>query len=385
MNTVPKIPFGRPWITESEREAVLDVLAGDILAHGPNADAFGKEFEDYVGTDATAVPLSSGMAALHMAYLGLGIGVGDEVVVTAQTHVATVNAIELVGARPVFVDCEKSTGNISLSAAEAAITERTRAIALVHFVGIPCEMDAILRLAEHHELRVVEDCALAVGAKFNHQHVGLSGDAGCFSFYPAKHITTGEGGLLLTRHAELAAYVTRARAHGVDRDYSKRVTPGMYDVTGLGLNYRMSDISAAIGRQQLNKLPEIIRRRERNFLRLKSILSGEPRLTILDSQSEMCTNSHYCLVVVLGDDIVLDRNQVIIALNNSGIGTSIYYPHPLPRLQYYREKYSYNVSDFMNAANISDRSIALPVGPHIGLSEIEFIGETLTSYLAHSE
>src|SRR2546429_7920149 len=163
--TIRRIQFGKPWITETEREAVLGVLAGDVLTHGPQAQAFEREFAQILGDDANAVSLSSGAAALHMAYWQLGIGAGDEVIVTAQTHVATAHAAEVVGARARFVDCRPDDGNIDPDSIEQAITSRTRAIALVHFLGIPCDMPRILAIAERHGLKVIEDCALAVGTR----------------------------------------------------------------------------------------------------------------------------------------------------------------------------------------------------------------------------
>jgi perosamine synthetase len=230
------------------------VLGGDILTHGPENRAFESEFSRFVGGDARCVAVSSCMAALHLAYWQMGIGPGDEVLVTAQTHVATAHAVEAVGARPVFVDCKPDTGNIDPALLERAVTARTRAIGLVHFLGIPCDMDQILQLAARHGLKVMEDCALAVGARYHGTHVGLLGDAGCFSFYPAKHMTTGDGGMFVTRDGALADRVVKARAFGVDRGFGERSIPGIYDVPTLGLNYRMSDINAAVGRMQLARI-----------------------------------------------------------------------------------------------------------------------------------
>ncbi len=206
-----KIPFGKPWITDAERNAVLGVLAGDVLTHGPQAHEFEKEFAAAVG-GGHALTLSNGTAALHLAYWQLGIGAGDEVIVPAQTHVATVHAVEVMGARPVFCDCDLETGNMQPNAIEALITPRTRAIGLVHFLGIPCDMPAIMKIAAKHNLKVVEDCALALGTYVGDVHAGLFGDAGTFSFHPVKHITTGDGGMLITKHADLAQKISKARA-----------------------------------------------------------------------------------------------------------------------------------------------------------------------------
>lgn len=381
MTIVRKIPFGRPWITQSERDAVLDVLAGDVLTHGPQAQAFESEFAAFLGPGANCLTTSSGMAALHLAYWQLGIGRGDEVIVAAQTHVATAHGVEIVGARPVFADCNPVTGNIDPEAIRARITPRTRAIGLVHYNGIPCDMDAVMAIASQHGLKVVEDCALAVGARWRGQHVGLFGDAAIFSFYPVKHITTGDGGMFLTRHPELAAKVAKARAFGVDRSFSERKMPGIYDVPTLGINYRMSDINAAIGRKQLLRIGEILARRAANFAQLRSALGGVLGIRVADSASPHAVNSHYCLTLVLEPPFAARRDEVVARLNAAGVGTSVYYPHPVPRLHYYREKYGYDPAAFRNAAQISDHSIALPVGPHLGAEDMDYIAAGLTAIL----
>src|SRR5262249_39092331 len=158
-----------------------------------------------------------------------GLGPGDEAVVPAQTHVATAHAVELTGATPVFVDCDLATGNVGADDVEAVLTERTKAILVVHYLRIPCGMPAIVELARARGIAVIEDCALAVGATFDGTHVGLFGDAGCFSFYPVKHITTAEGGLFVSRHSDVAEAVARLRAFMVDRKHDERAVPGMYD------------------------------------------------------------------------------------------------------------------------------------------------------------
>ena len=376
-----KIPFARPWITDTEREAVLQVLAGDVLTHGPQALAFEQEFAAFLGAGAHCLTTSSGMAALHLAYWQLGIGAGDEVIVAAQTHVATAHAVEVVGARPVFVDCDRETGNVRAESIAALVTPRTRAIGLVHYAGIPCDMDAIMKVAQAHGLKVIEDCALAVGTRWRGKHVGLFGDAAIFSFYPVKHITTGDGGMFLTRHPELAAKVAKARAFGVDRSFSERAVPGVYDVPTLGINYRMSDINASIGRRQLERIGVMLERRRANFARLKKGIAGLPGVSVLDSSGSDALNSHYCLTVILDGAAGKRRAELIGRLNAAGVGTSVYYPHPVPRLGYYRQKYGYDPKRFPNAERISDQCIALPVGPHVGEEDMEYVAEALAQSL----
>jgi len=382
MTVKRSIQFAKPWITDRERQAVLEVLKGDILTHGPQNKAFESEFGKFMGgKDVHCVAVSSCMAALHLAYWQMGIGPGDEVIVAAQTHVATAHAVEVVGAKPVFLDCNPQTGNIIPDKLESLITPKTKAIGLVHFLGIPCEMDVIVDIAKKHNLKIIEDCALAVGSRFKGKHVGLFGDAGCFSFYPVKHLTTGDGGMFVTRHKELADKVTKARAFGVDRNFGERSIPGMYDVPTLGINYRMSDINASIGRVQLSRVDEILKRRKENFIHLKKELNGIPDLPILDVRQSDAINSHYCLSVVLDGIYAKKRNNMVNLLNQNGVGTSVYYPQPVPRMMYYQTKYGYNPYEFPQAERISDQSIALPVGPHLNREDMEYIADNVIDIL----
>ena len=377
MKAARTIPFARPWITDAERQAVMEVLQQDILAHGPQNKAFEQEFAEFVGGEAHCVAVSSCMGALHLAYLQLGIGPGDEVLVPAQTHVATAHAVEAVGARPVFVDCKADTGNMDTDRLQSLITERTRAIGLVHFLGIPCEMDAIMAVAGRHDLRVVEDCALALGARYKGKHVGVIGDAGCFSFYPVKHITTGEGGMFVSRHSEVAEKARKVRGFGVDRSFAQRAASGTYDVTCWGLNYRMSEINAALGRIQLRRVSEILQRRRSNFRLLKEALSGQPHLHVLDSSKDDVESSHYCLSIGLTGPLADRRDELTVKLKDAGVGVSVYYPQPVPRMSYYRGKYGYDASAYPCATDISDHSIALPVGPHLIEDDVRYVADVL--------
>jgi perosamine synthetase len=363
------IPFGRPWLNDDDRKAVADVLEGPILAHGPEGAAFEEEFGRFLGGDAHCVSVSSCAAALHLAYAYYGLGPGDEVVLPAETHSATANTAEWVGATSVFVDCDPATGNVMADAVRAAITPRTKAIAIVHFVGIPCDMPALAAVAREHGIPLIEDCALAVGTRVDGTPVGLFGDVGCFSFYPVKHITTAEGGMFVSRHEDVAARVARLRAHGVDRSHAERSVPGMYDVPSIGLNYRLSELQAALGRSQLRRIDEILERRARNFAQLKALLSAEDRLHVLDGAG----NSHYCLSIVLHGEAGAHRDDVLRLIGEAGVGASVYYPKPVPRMTYYLEKYGYDAARYPGAEAISDRGLAPPVVPHLEDGDVETV------------
>jgi dTDP-4-amino-4,6-dideoxygalactose transaminase len=236
-------------------------------------------------------------------------------------------------------------------------------------------MPPIMALATAKGLKVVEDCALAVGARWQGRHVGLFGDAGCFSFYPVKHITTGEGGMFVSRHKAVAVEVAKLRAFGVDRTHTERAIPGMYDVPSLGLNYRMSEIQATIGRVQMSRIDENLAGRRARFEEIAAGLRQIPGVRVLDSTSAAGPNSHYCLSVVFEGGLATRRDEMVAQLNADGIGTSVYYPAPVPRLKYYSGKYGYRPSDFPNATEISDHSIALPVGWHIDTADSSYIVE----------
>ncbi|WP_417835858.1 DegT/DnrJ/EryC1/StrS family aminotransferase [Thalassospira tepidiphila] len=380
MNSTRDIPFGRPWLDDVDRNAVIEVLQGHILTHGPKCAEFETKFQNMM-QGGYAVTTSSCMASLHLAAIWYNFGPGDEIIVPAQTHVATVHAVELVGAKPIFVDCVAETGNIDPELIEAAISDKTKGIFLVHFAGIPAQMDSIMGIAKRYDLIVVEDCALAVGSLFDGKHVGLFGNVGCFSFYPVKHITTGEGGMLVSNDKETANNIANFRAFSVDRTHGERKIPGVYDVTGVGMNYRMSEMQAALGCTQVDKIPDILYQRSQNFKYLKNGLSEIEHVNILDSTDSRAQNSHYCLIMVLNKSSRDARGRVIEKMKQRGIGTSVYYPQPVPRMEYYKSKYGYSSKHFPNAELISDCSIALPVGPHLGINEMEYICTNTLSIL----
>jgi len=370
------IHFGRPIIGEEEKSAVLNVLNSPILVHGPRSREFETAFACYTGAPH-AVSVSSCTAALHLSYFYLKLKAGDEVIVPAQTHNATAHAVEFCGAKPVFVDAEIKTGNIDIDQIEPLITERTKAISIVHFLGMPVNMDRINEIAEKYGLFVVEDAALAIGTYYKGVHAGLLGDVGCFSFYPIKHMTTAEGGMLITRNEEIATGITRQRAFGVDRTQGERKIPGIYDVTMLGYNYRMNEIQAVLGIEQIKRMNGFLKQRKLNYERLYEGLNEIDEITLLQSSHGDYQSSYYCLSMLLDDSLVKKRFEIVDYLKDHGVGTSVYYPHPVPHLTYYKEKYDYGEETYPVAARISNGSIALPVGPHLGIEDMDYIVQTV--------
>lgn len=378
------IPFARPILGEPEMQAVQSVLEGHIYVHGPRVKEFEASFAEWVGAKkCTAV--SSCTAGLHLAYFNKGIGVGDEVIVPAMSHVATAHAVEFTGATCVFVDAEYETGNIDIDKIESAITEKTRAISIVHYLGMPVAMDRVIEIAKKYKLFVVEDCALAVGSLYKGVHAGLLGDIGCFSFYPVKHMTTAEGGVILSVHDDVIDAINKKKAFGVNRTHTERSIPGDYDVDLLGYNYRMNELQAVIGFHQVKRLDSFISIREENFNALKEGIEGIEGVSTFKSTHGDFKSSYYCFSLLLDEDLAPNRQTIMASLKEKGVGTSIYYPRSIPCFTYYQEKYGHNAEDFPIASKISSHSIALPVGPHLGLEDMEYIVESLKEVISKNK
>ena len=292
-----KYPFGKPILDNKEYSSVTKVLKSNILVHGPNTKKFENLFKKFTKSKY-AISVSSCTAGMHLTYFSLGIGKGDEVIVPAQTHISTAHSVELTGAKPIFIDCIEKTGNIDISKIKKKINNKTKAIALVHFLGIPVDLIKIKKIARKYKLFILEDCALGIGAKYNNQHVGTIGDAGVFSFYPVKHFTTGEGGIIITNNKKLAKKLKLLRAFGVNKNFSERKR-GIYNAEYLGFNYRMSEIHAAIGIEQLKKLPKFLKLRDRNFKILNKKVQNNKNTIIIKSDKMNLKSSHYCLTIIL--------------------------------------------------------------------------------------
>ena len=247
-----KINFSHNSISNKDIEAVSKVLKSGWLTHGKYTSLFEKEFSRFVNSKF-AVTVSSCTAGLHLSCLALNIKKGDEVILPAMSHTATSHAIEYTGAKPVFVDIEKISGNIDVNLVKKKITKKTKALIVVHMAGFACDMNEIQKICKKHKLQLIEDCAHGLGTFFNRKHVGNFGVSGCFSFYPTKHITTGEGGMVISSNLKFINRIKQLKAFGIDTDVKDRKMPGLYDVTKLGFNYRMTDFQAAIGYHQLKR------------------------------------------------------------------------------------------------------------------------------------
>ncbi len=350
------IPIAKPLLGEEENKAVLDVLSSGMLAQGERVSAFEKAFAQYIGVQH-AIATSNGTTALHAALVGLGIGPGDEVITTTFSFIATANAIRMTGAVPVFVDIDEKTFNIDPLKVEAAITPKTRAIMPVHLFGFPAAMDALHTLARNHNLILIEDACQAHGAVFQKKKVGSFG-VGCFSFYPTKNMTTGEGGMITVNDDALAALLRRIISHGTEKKYVHSM---------LGYNYRMTDIAAAIGLEQLKKLEHFNAARRRNASLLIKGLSSLPGLQL---PAHHDGHVFHQFTIRVTKDFPLSREKVIDYLTENGIGSSVFYPIPIHQQEAYHE---YNHQALPVAERIAREVMSLPVHPSITENDIQKI------------
>jgi dTDP-4-amino-4,6-dideoxygalactose transaminase len=371
------IPFGRPQLDDAAFDAVRAVLDSGMLVHGQITPRFEAAFAARIGA-AEAVAVSSCTAGLHLTLFVRGIGPGDRVAVPAMTHVATAHSVELLGAEPVFIDADPATGNMDPSALEA-VEGRLAAVMPVHYLGLPCDMDRIAAAALAKGAFVLEDCALAVDAAWDGRKAGTLGLAGSFSFYPVKHMTSIEGGMVTTDDPALADELRRRRAFGYNRALDQRARPGLYDVDTLGMNYRMSEVEAAVGLSQMDRLDAFMAARAENDAVLREILTGLPGLTVFPDRHGKAVSSHYCLNAVLPQDGSVSRDAVVDALKADGIGTSVHYPGPVPLFTYYSEKYGYKDGDFPVAEWMAAQTISLPVGPHLTPGDAERLGKAFAA------
>ena len=372
------IPFARPIIEEEEKLCVSEVLNGYTLTHGPKCADFEKKFSKFVGTK-NAISTSSCTTALQLCLMASNVKNGDEVILPAMTHVATAHVVEHVGAKPVFVDVEKNTGNMNVNSILKLINNKTKVIMPVHYLGLPCDMELIMNIAKKYNLIVIEDCALALGSTYNGSKVGSIGDAGCFSFYPSKHMTTLEGGMVTSNSDKLSKNIKKLRSFGYSNDLKERKIPGVYDIEALGHNFRMSEVSAAIGIAQLKKLPLIFKKRKNNSDLLIEHINKIENIWTYPTENKKAYSTRFCVNIMISKDFQLSRNDVIKKLNISGVGTSVHYPVALPLSKYYSNKYSYKKGNFIESESIAENAISLPCGPHITHSEIEYICSVLSS------
>jgi dTDP-4-amino-4,6-dideoxygalactose transaminase len=353
--------FGRPTIGDSEIAEVVETLRSGWIGMGPRVKRFEEAFRAYIGAEH-AIALSSASAALHVSLVASGIGPGAEVITTPMTFCATAHAIVHAGARPVFVDVEKSTGNIDPDQIEAAITRRTKAILPVHYAGRPCQMDRIEATARRQGLTLIEDAAHALEAAFQGRKVGTIGDCSCFSFYATKNVTAAEGGMVTTQDADLAAKMRVYALHGMTKDAWARFSHGgdqHYEVVAPGFKYNMTDLQAALGIHQLARVPEGVKRRQEIWTCYDEAFASLPVDRPAPIEPETIHARHLYTILIEPKACGKTRDEVAHELAGLNIGTGVHY-RPLHLEPYYRDTYGYRRGMFPNAELIGDRTLSLP-------------------------
>lgn len=365
------IPINVPQIGQEEVDAVAKIMKSGLLTHGLGAGPMVRKFEAEFAKFADAkhgIAVNTGTAALHSAISGAGIKQGHEVVLPSLTFVATAEAVVMTGAKPIFVDIDPETYNISPKEVENAITKKTRAIIPVDLYGFPADMQSIKEIADRYNLLVIEDAAQAHGAVYNGKPAGVLADAACWSFYASKNMTTSEGGIITTNNDGMAEKMRLIRSHGEEEKYMSIM---------LGYNYRMSEIQAAIGCVQLEKLPMFLAKRRKNAEKLTEILKRTEKLQ-LPKEPKGCRHSWYLYTVRMKDATRNERDKMVKLLRKKGIGVEVYYISPIHLMPYYRSLCKRKLPETEKATK---QVFSLPINPSVTSEQTDYIGETVLHFL----
>jgi len=374
------IKFASPKVEKKTLNSFKKILKSGVFVHGKYTEQFEKNLGDFFHLKKNRIlSTSSCTAALHLFFLSIGLKKGDEVIMSGQTHVATAHSVEICGAKPVFVDCELKTGNIDIKKIYSKINKKTVCICVTHFLGKPADMFKIKAIAKKFNLKLVEDTALSIGSKVRNKFSGTFGNAGAFSFHPVKIITTAEGGALILNDLKDFNKIKSLRSFGYDEASPiKRKVPGNYNINYCGLNYRMNELEAAIGINELKNIKNKINTRKKNYHFLYDKIKNSKNFYILNTKNEKnFQSSYYALTIILNKKFEKKRNKLILQLKKNGIQTSIYYPHPVPLLNYYKKKYNYKKKDFLNSSTIAYCSISFPVAEHVKKKDLIFIASKI--------
>ena len=363
------LPYGRHWISEDDIRAVVDVLRGDWLTTGPMVERLERAVAGYVGS-AEAVAVANGTAALHSAMFALAIGPGDEVIVPAMTFAATANCVVYQGGVPVFADVDPQRLLLDPAAVQARITSRTRAVIAVDYAGQPCDYRALRAITGPRGLALVADAAHALGAKEHGAAVGSLADLSTFSLHPVKPITAGEGGIVTTGDAQLAARMRRFRDHGIEREIFHGDGPWRYEMRELGYNYRLTDIQCALACSQLSRLDCWIARRQAIAGRYDRALAEIPGLSPLVVRSGVSHAYHLYVVRLEPEVLGLERRALFAALRGEGIGVGVHYL-PVHLHPFYRRRFSTGPGLCPVAEAAYENILTLPLFPAMSDDDVE--------------
>jgi perosamine synthetase len=365
-----KVPYFEPWITNNDKKMIMNTLDQRWLTNGPFLKKFEKKFSKIIDAKYS-IAVSSATHGLHLCLKSIGIDKGDEVIVPTMTFAATADAITYCGAKPILVDVDKNNFNISPKQIKKKINKKTKAIIPVHYGGQACNMDEILKISKKFKLKIIEDCAHALGSKYGKTECGNMGDMGCFSFYPTKIITTGEGGMITTKNKKFFEKITLLRSHGMSQlppEREKQIK-WKYDILELGYNYRLDEIRSALGYSQIQRLKKInelrmkiAKKYDKEFQKIKGV--------IIPKRESNRNHIFHLYTIKINSDFPLSRDELFIKLHNSGIGTSVQYL-PLHLMSYNKNKFK--KSEFPNANEIKDQILSLPIFPSMNQNQIDHV------------
>ena len=373
-----KVPFIIPEITKNDKNAVLNALNSRLLTDGPKLRKFESIFAKFTGAKF-AIGVSNGTAALHLSLKALGIGKGSEVIIPDITFVATASSVLLTGATPVLADVDENL-NILIPSIKKSITSRTKAIIPVHFAGKSCKINEITSIARKNRISIIEDCAHAIGARVNSKHVGIFGQAGCFSFYPTKNFTTIEGGMVVTNSKNIADFVRYARNHGITKTLTSRFSSGKpwdYDVKNSGYNYRLDEIRASLGISQIKRVKKmnLLRKKAADYYNKKL---GDIEGVIVPGKSIGVEHVHHLYVIRITRKYGITRDMLFQKLLKIGIRTSVHYK-PLHMFTIFK-KMAKIIDSLSNSVHVYSQILSLPLYPSISKKQQDLVINNIKKY-----
>jgi perosamine synthetase len=383
------VPYSRPSLKEEDIDAAVSVLRSQWLTTGPKIDELEVKFAELVGA-REVVAVNSGTAALHLAYASLSLNTGDEVLIPALTFSATASSVVMAGGTPVPVDIDEGSLNISLEDAARRATKRTRAISPVHIGGLPCNMHGVEDLASQYNAVIVQDACHAIGAEYEKRPVGAFGFAAAYSFHAVKQVAAGEGGALALNNEETVESVRRARHHGISISPGERHGASAsyyYDITGLGYNYRLSDIQAALVMSQLKRVEEDLRKREdiaREYDSLLKPLTEKGLVETIPTPDHVRHARHLYFIKINKGKLKVSRDHIFAALRAENVGVNVHYI-PLYRHRFYRERFGWDAANFPSTERAFERILSLPLFTDLDFELVEAIVGAIDKVLKYYE
>jgi len=372
-----KVPLSKPWISKNDKSMIMRCLDNSQLTDGPILRKFESKFSK-ITKSKFAIGVSNGTQALQLSLVGLGIGKGDEVIIPDFTFIATANAVISTGAKPILVDVDTSL-NISIDSLKQKLSKKTKAIIPVHFAGLSCNMNEITKITKKHNLSLVEDCAHAFGTYFGKEHVGTFGDAGCFSFYPTKNITTIEGGMIITNSKKLAEKLYSLRNHGLNKNLIQRdnnTKPWNYDVLNPGYNFRLDEIRSSLGLSQLSRFNVIKSKRISAAQYYNRKLKNISGIDIVNLPYEKF-HAYHLYIIRITKDFSISRDQLHLQLFKKGIRTTVHYK-PIHTFSYFKQKS--NLKKFPNSINAFNECLSIPLFPTITKKQQDYVIENILKF-----